>query len=260
MTPSIQTPRLWTPPKRRIVRPEEGLQCAPPGIGFSLGAGGRASKGTSFDPATVAWTGWWRDQSVGSPNVTQWTDLSGNGRHFTASANWPQVGAAINGQPTISWDGAAQIFVSSTQLSAVTSTTAFTIFIVFNATSVSPGAGYGMSDAGAWSFFSVSGAIITARATARVWDSAYQTATSTAVLSASTTYVFESRLESSLLYARVNGGNEVSVAFGSIGGTNTLTAGNAYPGRIAEMAIINSALPQATRDAYTTYAQSRYGF
>ena len=144
------------------------------------GGGGGAAP---FDPTSVAWTARWSDQrTVSVTDVTQWTDLTGNGRHFTAASNFPQVGAAMNGQPTISFNGALQKFVSAVQLSAVLGGGNLTWFCAFKpaATSLCDL----MNDASSWSFFRHD-----TNAKATLFDSGNRTATSTATLSAGTGYV-----------------------------------------------------------------------
>lgn len=109
---------LWTPRRR------ERVECAPPPIGFTLGAGGRAIKkrGASFDPSTLALTGWWRSNYSGSP----WNDDSGNTRTLEQSnAGFrPVTGAPVNGYVPALFDAsddymntvavANNVFMSST--------------------------------------------------------------------------------------------------------------------------------------------------
>lgn len=223
-----------------------------------LGSGGMSASqpsGSSFDPASVSWTARWADQRTTSgADVTQWTDLTGNGRHYTAASNFPQVGATMNSQPTISFNGALQKFVSAVQLSAVVGSGNLTWFCAFKPAAVL--LCDLMSDASSWSFFRHD-----TNAKGVLWDSAYRTATSTATISAGTGYVAEVRAEGGNLYCRVNGldANEGSVAFTGLGGSGTIQAGSAFNGLICEMACINSALSATVRNNYVAYLRARYG-
>lgn len=102
------------------------------GLGISLSGtpGGAAS---SFDPATLALTGWWRASYAGSP----WTGTASAGtsgsRNLTEATNPPAVGAAINGLTPADLDGANDRLLNATLMTTMVSASAGTLVALFNA-------------------------------------------------------------------------------------------------------------------------------
>ncbi len=88
--------------------------------------------------SVITWRGKWAETVVGSPNITQWTDLSGNGRHFTASANHPTVGGAgFNSKPNIAFNGTTNTFINAALMSDVFTAAAGYLVAAVNLTAVS---------------------------------------------------------------------------------------------------------------------------
>ncbi len=86
----------------------------------------------------ITWRAKWAQTVVGSPNITQWTDLSGNGFHFTAGANFPTVGGAgFNSKPNIAFNGTTSTFTSAALVSDVFTAAAGYLVAAVNLTSVS---------------------------------------------------------------------------------------------------------------------------
>jgi hypothetical protein len=214
----------------------------------------------NWDPSALTLTGWWRETRVTSgTDVTQWTDKSGNARHWPAAANYPQVGSAINGQPSIDFDGGAQQFVSAIDLATLLPNAASTFISVWEHDAVN--AGTVLIDASSWAIYSSSGGTTATRATTRIWDSAYRTATEVGhVLTAATKYIIEHRHDGTSAYARVNGdtANQASAACGTRGGSSAAKFGASCNGRCVEALCYGSDMSLTNRDYFVDYALTRY--
>lgn len=242
------------------------------GVGFNQNSVGSPAAG-NFDPSTVAWTGWFRETYTNSgANVTQWTDKSGNANHLTAASNQPTVGSTYLGFPTFAFGTSKKL--QGSDITAYMSTTAFTVFVVANATAanttqstlnsyllaqiftnqVNATVGMGVDSVGPAMrpFAQEAGGVKTPASelplTLNEWD------------------LYEMRLESGILYTRKNSLAEQSIACGTmIAFTGGIIVGSNYNqsafynGSMIELAFINTALSSGVRQNYRTYAVSRYG-
>lgn len=73
-------------------------------IGLGLGLGGRAGGASTFDPATLSLTGWWRASYAGSPWVATASAGTSGSREFSEATNPPGT-FAINGLNAADFDG-----------------------------------------------------------------------------------------------------------------------------------------------------------
>lgn len=92
--------------------------------------------GTSepYDISTLSPDFWYEgdNYTTSGANVTQWTDLSGNANHATASTNHPQTGGSINGYPGITFNGTSQYMTLPTSLLAGSGFTVYAVYVQTN--------------------------------------------------------------------------------------------------------------------------------
>jgi hypothetical protein len=85
------------------------------GLGLGLGLGGRAGgAAATFDPATLALTGWWRASFASSPwTPTASAGTSGSNGNLAEATNPPAVGTALNGYDSADFDGTNDALTSA---------------------------------------------------------------------------------------------------------------------------------------------------
>jgi len=266
MQPQIITPprrRIWTPPPKEIVR------CLPPGAGYSLGVGGRAGKkfGSTFDPATLALTGWWRASYSASPWVGTASAGASRSRNLTEATNPPAVGTAQNGLAPADFDGLNDQMRNELTLDDYVNASATSLWVLFRADTAAAddalpyenpglialsGAGYlvvGYSDAG------VRGA---------VYDGAYKQLSVAA--STGAYHLAQMKHDGTNLKLRVDSGAWSSVAAGAIAllTTTTVLFGTNYAqtdffdGRVLEFGLADSVFSDGTFDDIKSYVNARY--
>lgn len=101
------------------------------GIGLPIW---KTSLGTSFNPATVAWTGWMRASYSGSPWAgTASTGTSGS-HSFAESTNPPTTGTAVNGFTPAHFNGTNSTLSDQANFSNVyLSASAYSVFMLVKA-------------------------------------------------------------------------------------------------------------------------------
>jgi hypothetical protein len=112
-----------------------------------------------------------------------------------------------------------------------------------------------------WIRYSISGLSLNNRASTQIWDSAYQTATSSTPIVDDTYYAAEFRHDGTNVYCRVNGvtAQEGSTACTTRGGLNAQTIIGESDGSWAEMFVVGADVSLANRDYFIDYVATRYG-
>lgn len=217
-----------------------------------------------FAPTDIAGcTGWVAsDKLTGLANNDPVTTLTnfGSANNFTGSGagRFTYKTNIVNGLPALDLAG-AQKMTSSSAASAFITASAFTIFAVIyprTASATNP-ATYNdngvIGDTGGYVGLYLKN---TPQAMAYVWDGSDKHADRPISLNAWS--ILEIRLDAGNLYARVNGGTEVSVASGNVGSiTSTFEIGHGsglyFDGYIAEIVSYNSALSSTDRTSVRNY-------
>ncbi len=119
----------------------------PIGVGLGLGFFDHVVAG-AVDWRTVGtWDAYWAETVVQSGgNISQWTDGSGNGRHFVQSSAKPTVGGGFNGKPSIAFNGSTQYFSNAAALSSIVTNVAGYVCAVVKANSISTSGNPGYDD------------------------------------------------------------------------------------------------------------------
>lgn len=213
----------------------------------------------------VSWRSWWAETVVSSGGaISQWTDGSGNGRHYVQSnASFkPTVGGAgFNGKPWLafSWAGSqflSQANASSTVISAAAGYIAVALKVTtFHTSTNSYSDDLAISGTlgGYWGLGldarkpnNTSGPPGTARA--YVWDGAEKNANVSCPVGG--VHIVEMWWDSTNVYLRVDGGTIAQTASGAIQNvTGLLEAGKYIDGGIAAIACINSVPTLSDRNA-----------
>ncbi len=215
----------------------------------------------AWDPSELTLTGWWKAGSwtLSGSDITQLTDLSGNSRHFTAGSNFPQA-TTFNSRNAIDTNGTTQLGLSVGSATLLP-TTGSTFIAVTVPDTVSPGGVPSiLTDASNWLLYLPNGGGTSARASTRIWDSAYRTATSNTVLSNGNLYVVEYRHDGTDAFCRVNGntGEQGSATCTTRGGSGaSMTWGNLFDGKSIEAIAYSGDMSLTDRDRFYSYAWTR---
>jgi hypothetical protein len=242
--------------------------CGPAGFA-SLGGGPAVAAAAVpvLDPATLALSGWWRENYVAGTWSGKASAGASTGRDLTEPTN-PPTTSTVNGQPTLVFNGTNQRLSSALAMSDFLSANACTVFAVLRATipvaANAPGANPAIFANNAPGFYV--GAELRNTNTARWYEFAGGDKICDATATSATWLLWEMRLEGGALFSRINNGTEVTVAGGNIGLlTGTLNvavnvnSNNFLNGQIAELAMSAAALTSAERAAFRSYAIARYG-
>ncbi len=215
----------------------------------------------------VTWRSWWAETIVSSGGlVSQWTDGSGNGRHYIQSNGSlkPALGGTgFNGNPWIlfAWAGSGTFLVNNAVVSDVVSASAGYVVAAVNLTTIHSANVTYQDDACFGD--SVNGYIDLAFDTrtpanaagppgtvrAYIWDGGERTAK--ASFSTNVTHVVEMWWNGSNIFVRVDGGATVTGdACGAIQVlSGFITAGKYIDGGMGALACINSVPSLSDRDA-----------
>ena len=210
---------------------------------------------------------WVRDDAgiaLNGSTVSQWSDQSGAGNH------WPQ--ATATRQPTyggpgdgVDFDGADTALTGPT-LSGLISASAFTVFVVFSADTVSTnGANTWQNSALIGQPSAFFGIHLKSAPNANVfnWDGSDDKATGAIALMTRT--ILTARHGSGNLGMRVNNGAEATAASGDttvLSGATEMGRGNnsdvvCYDGKIYEVVFFNTHLPDADQALIRAYLAAR---
>ncbi len=249
------------------------------GLGLGIGAAPVAAAPANFR-TIVTWNSWWAETIASSGgNVTQWTDGSGNGRHWLpVSGHAPTVGGAgFNSKPWLAFASASTQSMNQTAiLSDIISAGAGYMVAAINATSVDTGTN---PDAGQTILGAVGGYTAMALDSRQtdgstggppysyegyVYDGGYKIARSS--FAAGAVKIVETWWDGANVHSRVNGGTTATTAAGAIQVvTGALLLGKAggaltyYNGGIAALAAIASVPSSGNRDAITAAMMAEFG-
>lgn len=245
------------------------------GIGLGIGL----KQSPPFGPQKVHGLKLWLRADSGitlvSGKVSAWADQSGNGFSLTQSTAGLRpafVASGVGARASVSFDGADDYVGLASEIVAtsVLSTSAFTVFAVFNATAIDSATGFGTHDDALISIssgrFSVS-----LNSSPQVVTSDYDGVdfrNAPTTITTGTDIVYAGRLDAGKLYSSINGGADsagtssanVDISTGSpyvqIG---TAQQGpNYFNGLLAELLVYNVVVASADRTRVIKYLKSRY--
>lgn len=238
--------------------------------GYAFGASSRGVKKptatTSFDPATLALTGWWRAAYPPSP---PWTSIASAGtsgaRELTEATNPPTAGTALNGFNTANFDGVNDIINGADALSTYGSATAGSLAFLIYADTLPADTGVVRTNAALLLdsnvYFVV--AVCDSGVAVNLFDVGWKATPYAALVPGAWTFV-QVRWDSTTLSVRTNNNPWQDVPCGAIAdvtGTITLGQGNTGPffdGRIASFIASQSAFTTAQFDQLRDYVNTRY--
>ena len=228
---------------------------------------------TTFNPATLSLTGWWRGPFRQSPWVGQISAGGSGGRDLTEAANAPSAGTALNGIAPAAFNGTNDELTPGGTTETYYNNNAYSgwALVKINAITtdeVHESTGYANDQiiAGTAGYTGVS--LRSTGPTVGLWhfDGA-QKAASTAIATGSWQLV-QWKYDGTNLKIRVNSGAWASAAAGNIdatGMTQVMRPGRNYNGtaytdiEIADLALTDSALSDGTFDNIKSYINARYG-
>ncbi len=245
---------------------------------FTVAATGTSASSSNWR-TQVSWNSWWGETFVSSGGaISQWTDGSGNGRHFVQAtgANKPAVGGAgFNSKPWASFNGTTQLFTCASAMSTVVTAAAGYMAAAVNATSVDnsssdfnnqaiitdsageAGITFSSTQAGG-------GAGPPPSLRGYVYDGSDKSAPS--VFDTAKVKIVEVWWDSTNVYSRVNGGATASTPAGAVQSvTGTLICGANYQslvffhGGCAALACISSVPTLSDRNAIAAAMISEFG-
>lgn len=240
---------------------------SPDGYVLTLAAGlpAWAAPASSFDPATLSLTGWWRPNYGGSPWVGSTSAGASGGRTLTEATNAPSIGTAVNGHIPADFDGTNDI-LNGIALSNYITTGAGTVIVLAFIDSVVASTGLARSDEGvvgqAGVNFIAMGVSSSGLRTS-AFDSAHRECGPTAC-STGAWHMLMMRWNGSVLEQSVDLGTVASVA---CTGPSTITANlkigaNAstafFDGKVLEVITASSYLSDATLANIKSYFNTRY--
>jgi len=218
-------------------------------------------------PADLALTGWWRaSYASGAWLGTASAGTSGT-NVLTEAVSAPATGAAVNGLLPAAFDGANDRLANPTTIGTLLSASAWSAaaLVWVDAVSTTPVGGYTEIVADSRGFWSIgtwnNG---TPRAVVTQYN-AGQKYVDTAITLGAWNLV-QAKLEGGSLRIRVNNGAWTTTVAGNIGVvTGTLIVGRNYSssqffrGKMLELMLAGTALPDPTFDRIRSYLSARYG-
>lgn len=237
-------------------------------MGLGLGLGVKTGGGVvSFDPATLALTGWWRANYAGSPWTGTASAGGSGGVNLSEATNPPATGTAINGLTPADFDGTNDILAPGITLTNFVGAGAGSLWCLFNADAAMATTGnpydapqffcaqnlrlsFGFDSGGVW---------------AHIYDGGHKSRQ--VACATGGWHLAQMKFNGTNIYCRVDNGAWSSIAAGNIDDlTGQVLVGvnggvtNFFNGRIAEIGVINSALADATFDSIKNgYINLRYG-
>lgn len=258
-----RAPRIWTPPRREV------LGCSPPpGIGYSFGVGGRAGKST-FDPATLQLTGWWRASYSASPWVGMASAGSSGANNLSEATNPPASISAL-GFTVADFDGTNDELTAADTLDTYAAAGAFSGWQLINVDAISTDnaavynndSTFGTKTSTYFGIFLKSGGG-SPTVHAYLWDGGDKSVSASIATGAWT--LVQWKVDGTNITIRVNGdawqssaaGNIQSLAGGvRLGGDRTPT--EMYDGKIAETGLIDAVLSDSDFANIKSYINTRY--
>jgi hypothetical protein len=268
--------RILRAPQPRIVHGQEAVRLYARRGGVRDGARGRTSRGAvssaaaSFDPATLALTGWWRAPYAGSPWAGTASAGSSGGVNLAEGTNPPAVGngaRALNGLDTCDPDGVNDLLTPGLTLASFVAAGAGSLWCLFNADAAFATTGnpydapqffcaqnlrlsFGFDSGGVW---------------AHIYDGGHKAPPQVACAT-NGWHLAQMKFDGTTLSLRVDSGAWSSVAAGNIddrtGAVLTCVnfgVANFLNGRIADLGVGNAAFANATFDSLKNgYINPRY--
>lgn len=242
------------------------------GLGLALDLGLRSSSGAAaFDPATLALSAWYKAPFTASPwTPTASAGASGTNGDLTEATNPPASGATLGGQATADFDGTNDLLTSASGTTTFLTGAAWSAVVLFRADAAAADNGAtlrrlnpALIGAGnlKWGIYYASDGVSLSQT-----DGA---STDERVVAASTGawHLAQAKFGSGNLSLRVDSG-----AWSTLGGlsngsfdTTVLRVGKNqvfsvfYDGRIAEIMLAQTALPDATFDQIKSYVNAWTG-
>ncbi len=239
-----------------------GIARVRPGL---RGLGGGSAPWTPLTPATPAW--WLRGDSVvlNGGTVAQWTDKSGNGRHWTQGSAPLQptyAASAINGKPGLTFAAAAQQELVGPDLIAVGLTAAET-FIVMQLNADPPAAA---AKCGLWRTESAASVAVVPFTDGIIYDGFGSTARKTTVNPAASmaSPCIYSVISTSAEWTSSLNGTQIFTTGTNTVGWNTATrigssVTNWFDGVMCEWIVYGAKLSDGDRASVIAYLKARYG-
>lgn len=231
----------------------------------------RPAGATTFDPATLSLTGWWRAAYAGAPWAGVASAGASGGRNLTTLGSDPAVGASLNGLAGADFDGATNALTTGLAGSSFFGGSAMSGWALVRADTAiaDPGAGSRwqgnaiLGDTGA-TYYQVT--FTTAGATLYVTASGAGDEVTTAC-STGANHLVQWKFDGTNLKIRCDSAAWASQAATNGPGatiddlTNNVRIGlqtNAWDGRIWDLGLTNSVPSDATFDNIKSYVNARY--
>ncbi len=235
-------------------------------LGLGLYLSSLQSVGSSYDPAGLPLTGWWRASYAGSPWTGTASAGSSGSKNLTEATNPPAAGTAVNGLTPAAFDGTNDRLANATAMSSIFTAAAGT-FVVIAKTNAAAAPAAGPYDDPTFFSDPAIGAVglgwNTSGVRAFLTDGSYKTAT--IAQGTGSWFMACMRWDSANLSLDINGGATTNVAAGAISNvTGTLRIGANYAaaaflnGSILEVMTAASKLTDTDRNNIKSYFNARY--
>lgn len=237
-------------------------------FGYGFGVACRTSKAVStFDPATLALTGWWRGSYDGSGTWSGTASAGSSGtRSLVELTNKPSSGTAVNGFNPATFDGVNDK-LGGAAVSTYMTVAAYAGWALVNVSSISTNSAAPAlyDNVTIWSNGAFGGLVLRSTGTVTLFHFDGSQQEVAASFSTATWQLVQWKYDGTNLKVRVNGGARSSTAAGSLSDlTSTFYLSNRYdgtadlPADVLEVGLIDSALSDANEDNVLSYARSRY--
>lgn len=252
--------------RARRRRSEAGI-----GLGLFTGLTSFSNVSTTFDPATLSLTGWWRAAYSGAPWVGTASAGSSANQNATTAAADPTSTSGINGLNYADFDGTNDVLVADDTLDTYFNAGAWTFICLIKVDSTAAAGANATEDEdvfcdGAGTFFAVGVNSSGIRTT--VYDGAYKTLGNLAGALGGNWHMYAVKGNGTNIYHAVDADSwSAGTACGNIGNlTNGPVIGKNYDnvspkhfdGGIAEIITMDSVISDADRDNVRSYFNSRY--
>lgn len=238
------------------------------GLALSLCSQRPTGGAATFDPATLALTGWWRASYAGTPWVGTASAGTSGSRNASEATNAPAVGTALNGYDTADFEEADFDYLDTATVGTLFTAAAGSCAFLIRAESVRADQAAAYDESAIWLdgstqtcglFIAASG--VRAGGYNGGWNyTAYQ------ALATSTWGLAQMRWNGTNLESRVNGGAWQTVACGNLTtsgmvqlGRNSVNAAGYFDGLMAEVMTAASRLSDDDFDDIRSYVNARYG-